>query len=531
MAHSSNSHDGVHARFDRLRSYSIVFDYMLRVTLDKANNKRDKPYISLNITNLTTTVTVNTWDLSRSRPGTLGFIQLIDNYFQETWDPRYNIIQLLDNFFQGENMEPKVKTWDPRYNIIQLLDNFFQGKNMEPKVKTWNPRYNIIQLLDDFQGKNMGPKVKTWDPRYNIIQLLNNFFQGDDGNALAVLSSSGNDDWISVDYVQADPKGPEFSTKFENTQQSVRVKFSSIQLTAVKEALAAFEIFLLELLESDDVKPLTPLLPSKFQPLETIEENEQLETRAIEPDTTTIVQQLYGQKDTTTIVQQLYGEKDTTTIVQQLYGKKDTTTIVHQLYGKKDKTTIVQQLYGKKDTTTIVQQLYGQKDTTTIVQQLYGQKDTMTIVQQLYGEKDTTTIVQQLYVNREVVDMAIEAHVVKISIKMVSRQKLVGCVHVKGLKVKIEQRGPETKIVTMLKDLGITNAMAGTFYPKILCLEDNTVFECEITLFDNKSNSVKDPLAVDVLIDLKIGRFKFVFLSGFTAHMQVSLQDFMMWGF
>ncbi|XP_048577905.1 intermembrane lipid transfer protein VPS13A-like isoform X2 [Nematostella vectensis] len=287
--------------------------HQLRVTLDKANNKRDKPYISLNITNLTTTVTVNTWDLSVKT--SLGFIQLIDNYFQ-----------------------------------------------------------------------------------------------GDDGNALAVLSSSGNDDWISVDYVQADPKGPEFSTKFENTQQSVRVKFSSIQLTAVKEALAAFEIFLLELLESDDVKTLTPLLPSKFQPLETIEENEQLETRAIEP------------------------------------------------------------------------------------------------------------------VNREVVDIAIEAHVEKISIKMVSRQKLVGCVHVKGLKVKIEQRGPETKIVTMLKDLGITNAMAGTFYPKILCLEDNTVFECEITLFDNKSNSVKDPLAVDVLIDLKIGRFKFVFLSGFTAHMQSFVQ-------
>jgi hypothetical protein len=39
-------------------------------------------------------------------------------------------------------------------------------------------------------------------------------------------------------------------------------------------------------------------------------------------------------------------------------------------------------------------------------------------------------------------------------------------------------------------------------------------------VFDNRGKS-KDPLALDVVVDLRLGRFTFVYLSGFTAHIQV----------
>ena len=55
------------------------------MTLDKVDSLLDVPYISLEIKNLSTKVTVNTWHMSVTT--TLGFIELLDNHFTGTvWE-------------------------------------------------------------------------------------------------------------------------------------------------------------------------------------------------------------------------------------------------------------------------------------------------------------------------------------------------------------------------------------------------------------------------------------------------------------
>ena len=50
-------------------------------------------------------------------------------------------------------------------------------------------------------------------------------------------------------FYQADPSGPEFSSKFHSIEQSMVVRFSSLKLTAKQEAIASFELFVLSLFQ------------------------------------------------------------------------------------------------------------------------------------------------------------------------------------------------------------------------------------------------------------------------------------------
>ncbi|KAK3735602.1 hypothetical protein QZH41_013703, partial [Actinostola sp. cb2023] len=129
--------------------------------------------------------------------------------------------------------------------------------------------------------------VNTWNinvkTTLGFIELLDNHYHGADGSSLCVLSSKPKNEWISINYVKANPKGPDFYEKFNNTEQFIKVVFTSIELTAKKEALASFEIFVFGLLQSDQVQWSLAVAQKKAVNLETIVEDEPLDVRPISP--------------------------------------------------------------------------------------------------------------------------------------------------------------------------------------------------------------------------------------------------------
>ncbi|XP_015752402.1 PREDICTED: vacuolar protein sorting-associated protein 13A-like [Acropora digitifera] len=115
--------------------------------------------------------------------------------------------------------------------------------------------------------------------KLGFIQLLDHHWKDVDGSNLCVLSSSAVEDWITVNYVKADPTGPEFETKFHSVLQFLDVRFSSLRLTAKQEAIASFQIFVLSLFQSVGREPDWKAVPQRL--LETITEEDPVETTPV----------------------------------------------------------------------------------------------------------------------------------------------------------------------------------------------------------------------------------------------------------
>ncbi|KAL9969256.1 hypothetical protein ACROYT_G021452 [Oculina patagonica] len=135
--------------------------------------------------------------------------------------------------------------------------------------------------------------VHSWDihaeVKLGFIQMLDNHWKDIDGSNLCVLTSSATNDWITINYVKADPTGPEFKGKFHSIEQLVEMKFSSLKLTAKQEAIASFQMFVLNLFQSTGGKPEWAAVPQRL--LETITEEDQ-------PDSSVVTKGLMRSKST-----------------------------------------------------------------------------------------------------------------------------------------------------------------------------------------------------------------------------------------
>ncbi|XP_068698299.1 intermembrane lipid transfer protein VPS13C-like isoform X1 [Montipora foliosa] len=263
--------------------------------------------------------------------------------------------------------------------------------------------------------------VYSWNTQARIklgfIQLLDNHWKDVDGSNLCVLTSSSGQDWITVNYIKADPTGPEFKTKFGLVEQFMEVRFSSLRMTAKQEAIASFQIFVLSLFQSVGREPDWKAVPQRL--LETIPEEDQLEDSS--------------------------------------YVSKE----------------------GK-----------------------------------LQG-------------NSDIVNFKIVSEMEDVTVTLSSMDRYVGKIEVKGLNVSVDIIPSKTTITTRLEDFKISDLTEGTLYPKIVDLTDNTVFDCEVTIFNKSSQGAiadQDPTALDFSVDVKLGKLRFVFLGYFVAHLQNFIQ-------
>ncbi|KAG8455268.1 hypothetical protein GDO86_001462, partial [Hymenochirus boettgeri] len=116
----------------------------------------------------------------------------------------------------------------------------------------------VLQL--EVQGLGTELNVRTFDMSANAflkeISLKCPQYTDDEKNPVSIITTLDNttDDLLTLEYIKADINGPEFKTTYKNTEQFIKVNFSSLDVHLHTEALLSTMNFLTSLVPQSENK-------------------------------------------------------------------------------------------------------------------------------------------------------------------------------------------------------------------------------------------------------------------------------------
>ncbi|KAM6200995.1 intermembrane lipid transfer protein VPS13C [Rhynchocyon petersi] len=136
-----------------------------------------------------------------------------------------------------------------KFEIKEVILEFTKQQKEEDTILV----FNVTQLGTE-------ATMRTFD--LTAVSYLKNIsldyceIQGSKKKPLHLISSSDKPglDLLKVEYIKADKNGPSFQTTFENTEQTVKVAFSSLNFLLQTQALLSSINYLTNIIPSDDKK-------------------------------------------------------------------------------------------------------------------------------------------------------------------------------------------------------------------------------------------------------------------------------------
>lgn len=151
---------------------------------------------------------------------------------------------------------------DPQKNMIEFLMTF-EISEMSVQLCRKSKGEDVTVLHLDIEGLGTQLKLCTFDmTSYTFLKEIclkcPEYMDYDDEVQLITTLDNTEDDLLTLEYIKADKSGPEFKSLHKNTEQLIKVSFSSLDLHLHTEALLNSMNFLSNLLPPAIKKEGTP---------------------------------------------------------------------------------------------------------------------------------------------------------------------------------------------------------------------------------------------------------------------------------